>query len=90
MERELLDLIYSTVPDPTRWSDVLIGVSDHLGAVGGMLAYVPPPRSRKPVIQILGRLPEEPSALFASTMHGIRGPRQLRKCLLDRRSALTR
>jgi DNA-binding CsgD family transcriptional regulator len=64
MERELLDLIYSTVPDPTRWSDVLIGVSDHLGAVGGMLAYVPPPRSRKPVIQILGRLPEEPSALF--------------------------
>jgi DNA-binding CsgD family transcriptional regulator/PAS domain-containing protein len=64
LEDELLDLIYSAVPDPTRWTDVLIGVSDHLGALGGMLAYVPPPRSKKPVAQILGRLPEEPSAIF--------------------------
>jgi DNA-binding CsgD family transcriptional regulator len=64
VEQELLDLIYSTVPDATRWPDVLIGVSDYLGAVGGMLAYVPPPGSRMPVAQILGRLPEEPSAIF--------------------------
>jgi len=64
LEDELLDLIYSAVPDPTRWSDVLIGVSDHLGALGGMLAYVPPPGSKMPVGQILGRLPEEPSAIF--------------------------
>jgi DNA-binding CsgD family transcriptional regulator len=64
LEDELLDLIYSAVPDPTRWSEVLIGISDHLGALGGMLAYVPPPGSKKPVAQILGRLPEEPSAIF--------------------------
>jgi DNA-binding CsgD family transcriptional regulator len=64
LEDELLDLIYSTVPDPTRWSDVLVGISDHLGALGGMLAYVPPPGSKRPVGQILGRLPEEPSAIF--------------------------
>lgn len=60
----MLDLIYSTVPDPTRWQDVLIGVSDYLGAAGGMLAYIPPPGSSKPVKQILGRLPEEPSTIF--------------------------
>src|SRR6201996_2263397 len=64
LENELLDLIYSAVPDPARWSDVLIGVADHLGALGGMLAHVPPPGSKKPVAQILGRLPEEPSAIF--------------------------
>jgi DNA-binding CsgD family transcriptional regulator/PAS domain-containing protein len=64
LEDELLDLIYSVVPDPTRWSEVLVGVSDHLGAVGGMLAHVPAPGSGKPVAQILGRLPEEPSAIF--------------------------
>ncbi len=60
----MLDLIYSAVPNPGRWSDVLIAVSDHLGALGGMLAYVPPPGSKMPVAQILGRLPEEPSAIF--------------------------
>ena len=64
MEHKLLDLIYSTVPDPARWSDVLIGVSDYLGAPGGMLAYVPPLGSRKPAEQILGRLPEKPWAIF--------------------------
>jgi DNA-binding CsgD family transcriptional regulator/PAS domain-containing protein len=64
MEPDLLDLVYSAVPDARRWSDVLVGVSDYLGALGGMLAYVPPPGSRQPVVQILGRLPEEPSALF--------------------------
>src|SRR6202012_3176006 len=63
-ENQVLDLIYSTVPDTTRWPDVLIGVSDYLGALGGMLAYVPPPGSKEPVVQILGRLPEQPSAVF--------------------------
>jgi len=29
-----------------------------------MLAYVPPPGSKKPLTQVLGRLPEEPSAIF--------------------------
>jgi DNA-binding CsgD family transcriptional regulator/PAS domain-containing protein len=64
LEDQLLDLIYSAVPDPTRWSEVLIGVSDHLGAEGGMLAHVPAPGSKMPVTQILGRLPEEPSEIF--------------------------
>src|ERR1700761_1848317 len=64
MEHKLLDLIYSPVLDPTRWPDVLVQVSDYLGALGGMLAYVPPHGSREPVMQILGRLPEEPSSVF--------------------------
>lgn len=64
MEARLLDLIYGAVADPQRWPDVLIGVADHLGAIGGMLAYVPPPSSRKSPTQILGRLPEEASAVF--------------------------
>jgi DNA-binding CsgD family transcriptional regulator len=64
LEAELLDLIYGAVADPDRWPDVLIGVSDHLGALGGMMAYVPPRGSKQPPTQILGRLPEEPSAIF--------------------------
>jgi DNA-binding CsgD family transcriptional regulator/PAS domain-containing protein len=64
LEARLLDLIYSAVADPQRWPDVLVGVSDHLGALGGMLAHVPAPGSRKPPTQILGRLPEEPSVIF--------------------------
>ncbi len=64
LEARLLDLIYSTVADPLRWKDVLVGVSDHIGALGGMLAYVPPPSARRPPTQILGRLPEEPSLIF--------------------------
>ncbi|QPF88804.1 helix-turn-helix transcriptional regulator [Bradyrhizobium commune] len=64
MEAELLDLIYGAVAAPERWADVLVGVSDHLGALGGMLAYVPPRGSKLPATQILGRLPEEPSAIF--------------------------
>ena len=64
MEAELLDLIYSAVADPDRWPHILVGVSDHLGALGGMMVHVPAPASRKPPIQILARLPEEPHALF--------------------------
>lgn len=64
MEAELLDLIYGAIADPDRWPDVLIGVSDHLGALGGMMVHVPSPSSRKPPVQILARLPEEPHALF--------------------------
>lgn len=64
MEARLLDLIYGAVADPNKWSDVLVGMSDHLGACGGMLAHVPAPSSRSAPTQILGRLPEEPSAIF--------------------------
>lgn len=64
MEAELLDLIYGAVADPQRWSNVLIGVSDHIGADGGMLIHCPPPASTKPATQTLARLCEEPAAIF--------------------------
>jgi hypothetical protein len=64
LESKLLDLIYSAVADPHRWMDVFVGVSDNLGAMGGMIAHVPPPSSGKSPAQILGRLPEKASALF--------------------------
>jgi DNA-binding CsgD family transcriptional regulator/PAS domain-containing protein len=64
LEDRILDLIYGAVADPQRWPEVLTGVSDHIGALGGMIAYVPPPSAQRQPTQILGRLPEEPSALF--------------------------
>jgi DNA-binding CsgD family transcriptional regulator len=64
LEARLLDLIYGTVADPQRWKDVLVDVSDHIGALGAMLAHVPPPSAKRPPTQILGRLPEEPSLIF--------------------------
>lgn len=64
MEARLLDLIYGAVSDPQLWPDVLEGVADHMGALGGMLAHCPGPGSGKAATQILGRLPEEPSAIF--------------------------
>jgi DNA-binding CsgD family transcriptional regulator len=64
VEARLLDLIYGAVSDPRRWPDVLVGVADHMGALGGMLAHCPAPGSGKAATQILGRLPEEPSAIF--------------------------
>jgi hypothetical protein len=82
LEDRLLDLIYGAVADPTRWSEVLIGVSDHLGAVGGMLAYVPPPGSKKPISQILGRMPEEASAIFREQSSSSIPPRNRARRLL--------
>jgi hypothetical protein len=64
MEARLLDLIYGAVADPSRWPDVLIGVSDHIGADGGMLIHCPPPTSGRPAAQILARLAEEPAEIF--------------------------
>ncbi|MCA6124987.1 helix-turn-helix transcriptional regulator [Bradyrhizobium sp. WSM 1704] len=64
MEDKLLDLIYGVVADPSRWPDVLIGVSDHLGAMGALMVHVPPPGSRHLPMHILARLPEEPFAVF--------------------------
>ena len=64
MEDRILDLIYGAVADSQLWPEVLVGVSDHIGALGGMLAYVPPASARRPPTQILGRLPEEPSVIF--------------------------
>ncbi|MCA6124986.1 helix-turn-helix transcriptional regulator [Bradyrhizobium sp. WSM 1704] len=52
------------VADPGRWPDVLVGVSDHLGAQGGMLIQCPPAASGRPATQTLARLSEEPAAIF--------------------------
>jgi DNA-binding CsgD family transcriptional regulator len=64
VEDHFLDLIYGAVADPERWPEVLVGVSDHIGALGGMLAFVPAASTKLPPTQILGRLPEEPSTIF--------------------------
>jgi DNA-binding CsgD family transcriptional regulator/PAS domain-containing protein len=64
LDAKLLDLIYGAVADPHRWADVLVGVSDHLGADGGMLIQCPSPASGRAATQILSRLSEEPAAIF--------------------------
>ncbi|MCG2672792.1 helix-turn-helix transcriptional regulator [Bradyrhizobium sp. GCM10023182] len=64
MNAEILDLIYGAIADSGRWSEVLVGISDYLGALGGMLAHVPPLGSHRTPTQILGRLPEEASKTF--------------------------
>ena len=61
----LLDLIYGAVADPDRWPEVLTHVSDHIGAVGGMLAYnAPPGSSQNQNLLILGRLADEYTPTF--------------------------
>ena len=61
----LLDLIYGAVADPDRWPEVLACVSDHVGAVGGMLVYNAPPGSSENQNKIiLGRLDDEYTATF--------------------------
>jgi len=37
-DSEVVDLIYGVVADPARWPDVLTGVSDRVGAIGGVIA----------------------------------------------------
>jgi DNA-binding CsgD family transcriptional regulator len=56
----LLDLIYAAVADPDRWPEVLTRVSDHIGAVGGMLVYNAAPGSNlNQNLIILGRITDE-------------------------------
>lgn len=59
----LLDLIYGAAADPSRWRDVLIRISDHLDAEGGMLAHVPARGTGAPIMTY-GRLSEEHGRLF--------------------------
>ena len=59
----LLDLIYGAVADPHNWPEVLTRISDHLGAVGGLLVYIAPP-GRGRSLEIVGRLSEELSAFY--------------------------
>jgi DNA-binding CsgD family transcriptional regulator/PAS domain-containing protein len=58
----LLDLIYGAVADPDWWPEVLTRLSDHLGALGGMLIYNAPPGGQN--LMVLGRLAEEYTQTF--------------------------
>jgi DNA-binding CsgD family transcriptional regulator/PAS domain-containing protein len=61
IESELIDQIYGTIVDPGRWSEVIVGISDHLGAVGGLLNYIGPDGR---TVVVLGRLSEERVKLY--------------------------
>ncbi len=56
-ESELIDQIYSTVADPGRWPDVLVGAADYLQCTGGMLVYHA--RCGGQSTAVLGRLSQE-------------------------------
>jgi DNA-binding CsgD family transcriptional regulator/PAS domain-containing protein len=60
-ESELIDQIYGTIVDPGRWSEVIIGISDYLGAVGGLLNFIGPDGR---TVVVPGRLAEERVKLF--------------------------
>jgi len=55
-ESELIDRIYGAVADPGRWPEVIVRISDHLGAVGGLLTYIAP-QGRS--LAVYARLSEE-------------------------------
>ncbi|MBR0667086.1 helix-turn-helix transcriptional regulator [Roseomonas hellenica] len=58
----LIDTIYSAAAHPDRWPAVLTVVADHVGATGGMLAYIAPRAQRGFLIN--GRLREDLGKLF--------------------------
>lgn len=60
-ERQLIDQIYGTIADPARWSEVIVSISDHLGAIGGLLTYIGPDGS---TLVVLGRLSEAHAKLY--------------------------
>jgi hypothetical protein len=61
-EKLLLDDIYGAVANPSQWPAMLTRVSDHLGAIGGMVVHIDA-RSNQ-ASQVLGRLSAEHSLLF--------------------------
>jgi DNA-binding CsgD family transcriptional regulator len=61
---DLLDLIYGAVADPDRWPEVLTRVSDHVGAIGGLLVYNSPPGGLNRNLIVLGRLADEYTPTF--------------------------
>lgn len=58
----LLDVVYSAGAQPELWPEVLTRVADHLGATGGMLAYVAP-RGQQSFL-VTGRLREDLGNLY--------------------------
>jgi DNA-binding CsgD family transcriptional regulator/PAS domain-containing protein len=61
-DSSLVDTIYAAAADPDRWPAALTAVADHMGATGGMLAYVAPRGQQNQLV--IGRLREDLGALF--------------------------
>jgi DNA-binding CsgD family transcriptional regulator len=61
-ENALLDIVYAAAANPALWPEALTRVSDHIGAIGGMVVYNAPAGHRS--LQVLGRLSEELSAIY--------------------------
>jgi len=60
-ESDVLDLIYGVLAAPDQWPNVLTGVSDYLGAIGGMIAHC---AVRGESFLITGRLSDECGDLY--------------------------
>jgi DNA-binding CsgD family transcriptional regulator len=60
-ESELIDQIYSTIADPGRWSEVIVRISDYLGAIGGLVTYIAP---NGRTLVVLGRISEESAKIY--------------------------
>jgi PAS domain-containing protein len=58
----MLNLIYGAIADPGGWPEVLTRISDHVGALGGMLIYNAPPGAHS--LLVLGRVSEEHSEIY--------------------------
>lgn len=56
--------IYEAAADPDRWSEMLVTVADHVGALGGMLAYHAPTGSGQPSFLLVGRLRPDIGELY--------------------------
>jgi len=63
-DERLIDQIYSVVADPTRWPTLLTTVSDQIGVLGGMAAYVN--LGRGEIMMEIGRLSPVFARVFAN------------------------
>jgi DNA-binding CsgD family transcriptional regulator len=55
-ENDVIDQVYSAIADPGRWTEVIVRISDYLGAVGGLLQHIGPGGR---LLLVLGRISEE-------------------------------
>jgi DNA-binding CsgD family transcriptional regulator len=64
----IIDDIYSVVADPARWPSLLTAVSDQIGVLGGMAAYVNLPRGKG--MMEIGRLSPEFAKVYENRYLG--------------------
>lgn len=67
-DERLIEQIYSVVADPARWPTLLTTVSDEIGVLGGMAAYVN--LGRGEIMMEIGRL----SPVFAGCLRTAMSP----------------